>query len=158
MMRYFFEESPESLISRMCSGDRESIGHPLAGWGESYAGKRWKMQTVACEKKILIIVNSNTYIKLHMSCTQSHTKSIFWSCRKELDEHDEAGSDGRLAGHFTKLAELERPPKAWEVGKLEHQQHWINRSSSFTVYKSKHHFCILSFFLNLDADPFLLTQ
>eukprot|EP00913_Durusdinium_trenchii_P024497 g22998.t1 len=26
----------------------------------------------------------------------------------------QAGSDGRLAGHFTKLAELERPPKAWE--------------------------------------------
>ena len=26
----------------------------------------------------------------------------------------QAGSDGRLAGHFTKLAELERPSKAWK--------------------------------------------
>jgi len=26
----------------------------------------------------------------------------------------QAGSDGRLAGHFTKLAELQRPSKAWE--------------------------------------------
>ncbi|CAJ1355130.1 unnamed protein product, partial [Effrenium voratum] len=26
----------------------------------------------------------------------------------------QAGSDGRLAGHFSKLAALERPPKAWE--------------------------------------------
>ena len=25
-----------------------------------------------------------------------------------------AGSDGRLAGHFTKLAELQRPARTWE--------------------------------------------
>eukprot|EP00435_Cladocopium_sp_Y103_P056795 s1069_g19.t1 len=29
-------------------------------------------------------------------------------------DDSEAGSDGRLAGHFTKLAELQRPSKAWE--------------------------------------------
>ena len=28
----------------------------------------------------------------------------------------QAGSDGRLAGHFTKLAELQRPARTWEDG------------------------------------------
>lgn len=30
--------------------------------------------------------------------------------------HRQAGSDGRLAGHFTKLAELQRPARTWEDG------------------------------------------
>ena len=34
----------------------------------------------------------------------------------------EAGSDGRLAGHFTKLAELQRPSKAWEATRLDRRK------------------------------------
>ena len=32
--------------------------------------------------------------------------------------YGEAGGDGRLAGHFAKLAELERPATAWEAACL----------------------------------------
>ena len=47
----------------------------------------------------------------HFLARGGEGETIYWP-----SVHRKAGSDGRLAGHFTKLAELQRPARTWEDG------------------------------------------